>query len=76
MKVGNVCESLGVGVLWTSYVLVKKKEKRVSLGLHIVGEKGKSLPLKNFGKNVSRWIRALPLDKGDMKPLEVNSHAS
>ena len=27
VKVGNVRESLGTGVLWTSYVLVKKKNK-------------------------------------------------
>ena len=78
MKVGNVRESLGAEVLWSSldFLCASKKERRVSLGLYIVGEKGKSLPLKNSGKNVSRWIRASPLDKGDMKPPEVNSRTS
>ena len=66
VKVGNVRESLGVGVLWSSldFLCASKKEKRVFLGLYIArGKKGNHSRsrilerMSTVGSAPRRWIR-------------------
>ena len=58
VKVENVCESLGVGVLWSSldFLCASKKEKRVSLGLYIARGKKEITLAQEF------WEECQPLD--------------
>ena len=58
VKVGNVRESLSVGVLWSSldFLCASKKEKRVSLGLYIARGKREITPAQEF------WEECQPLD--------------
>ena len=52
VKVGNVRESLGAGVLWSSldFLCASKKEKRVFLGLYIARGKKEITPAQEFWK--------------------------
>ena len=58
VKVGNVRESLGAGVLWSclDFLCASKKEKRVSLGLYIARRKKEITPAQEF------WEECQPLD--------------
>ena len=65
LKVGNVRESLGAGILWSSldFLCASKKEKQVSLGLYIARGKKEITPAQEFREECTTETAAIEMSR-------------